>query len=270
MKGSIYSYFDYKKYIHNQLKLRTDRGPRARLAESIGCQLPYLSQVLNGSADLSIEQAAAANYFFGHSKRESSYFIHLVSYARAGTQELKSFYRNLLTEIASEENQIAQRLELKNELTDEEKSIYYSSWEYAAVHMAASLPTLSSKESIADFLDLPVSRIHDITEFLLRIGLLARASTRFKIGPQRLHVSTSSPYLKQHLTNWRIRAIQSLDYGKTDELHYSSIVSMSEADVTELREIMLNAISKIRAKVKDSPEETVISYSFDLFRVQKK
>ena len=105
MSVSIYNFKDYKKYIAEMCSKENSslKGPKARLAEFIGCQLAYLSQVLNGEANFSSEQAEACNRFFGHNKRESIYFINIVHYEKAGTTNLKKFYLDQINEILEEQ-----------------------------------------------------------------------------------------------------------------------------------------------------------------------
>lgn len=267
MKASIYAYRDYKQFLRDRLEQSNERGPKARLASFIGCQLPYVSQVLNGNAHFSLEQAEACCRFLALVSNETNYFLNLVALARAGTSELKSIYKKQLDDILTKENRIAQRLNLKSELTDEDMATYYSSWEYAAVHIASSLMSVRSKEDIAKYLQIPLGRIVEIMEFLEGLRLVVKQKNKYQLGPQRLHVGPQSPFMKQHLTNWRVRAIQALDHIQKDEMHYSSVVSCSEEDISFLREEFLSAIEKVRKRVKDSKEESLVSYSVDVFRV---
>ena len=57
MTMKLLDYSDYKAY----LRAATDasRGLRTALARSLGCQTAYVSQILNGGAQLSLEQAEA-------------------------------------------------------------------------------------------------------------------------------------------------------------------------------------------------------------------
>ena len=64
---SSFSFKDYKALLHWRIETspRRGRGVRAALAQAMKVQSAYLSRVLNGDADLSLEQADAANTFFG-------------------------------------------------------------------------------------------------------------------------------------------------------------------------------------------------------------
>ena len=93
MNKSVYEFLTYKAY----LKYKTDNklghwGLKGKLAQHIGCQGTYLSQVLKGTAELSLEQAFLASDFFGHTEEEKKYFILLHQKDRAGNKDLKKFF----------------------------------------------------------------------------------------------------------------------------------------------------------------------------------
>ena len=62
-----------------------------------------------------------------------------------------------------------------------------------------------------------------------------------------------------------MRAIQSLDFMKETDLHYSDIITCSVEDAREIKETMIKAIEKIRGIVRDSKDETMFVYALDLF-----
>jgi hypothetical protein len=82
-----------------------------------------------------------------------------------------------------------------------------------------------------------------------------------------IHLGTDSPLLAKHHSNWRVKAIQSLDHAHPENLNYSSVVSIAHRDAQEVRNILLQAIEKIRAVVRPSTEEGVYCYCLDLFKI---
>ncbi len=68
---TLFDYSDYKKYLSDRLKT----GTKSKFAACIGCQPSFLSQVLGGSPDLSLEQGILANEFFGHTGAETQFFM---------------------------------------------------------------------------------------------------------------------------------------------------------------------------------------------------
>src|SRR3989338_9747663 len=88
----IFAYRDYKAYIKQELTQRQGkgRGEKARVAQAMQSQGAFVSQVLHGHADLSLEQACLASEYFGHTKEECRYFLLVVQLGRAGSAKLKS------------------------------------------------------------------------------------------------------------------------------------------------------------------------------------
>jgi uncharacterized protein (TIGR02147 family) len=272
MKANVFGYKDYKLYLRDQLTERgkTERGPKARLAEFIPCSLAYLSQVLNGEAHLNSEQADGCNRFFGHGKIESLYFLNLLHYARAGTQHLRQLYLDELNEIGNEQNLIKNRLALKKTLSSENQSVFYSSWDYLATQIIVSIPQFQEKRAISEALGISLERVAEILDFLQSLGLVTHRKAKYEMAESGIHLGAGSPFLIQHLTNWRVQALRSLDQMKPDDIHYSSVVSCNSNDIPKIREVLLSAIQQIRQIVKESKnEECLMSYGLDLFPLTK-
>jgi uncharacterized protein (TIGR02147 family) len=272
MSVSIYNYKDYKKYLSDMcLKENSNlKGPKARLAEFIGCQLAYLSQVLNGEANLSSEQAEACNRFFGHNKRESIYFLNIVHYVKAGTENLKKFYSDQINEILEEQKLVAKRLNLNKTLTPEIQARYYSSWDYLAVNIAVSVAGFQSQKELSEKLGLSVERLSEVLNFLEENSLVKKEGDQYSIGESGFHLAAGSPFLVKHHTNWRIQAIRSLDDMKTEDLHYSSVISCDQKDIPQIKEALLSAVEKVRKIVRESENvDSLMSYSIDMFPVKR-
>jgi uncharacterized protein (TIGR02147 family) len=273
VKANIFGYKDYKLYLVDQLVERgkTERGPKARLAEFIPCSLAYLSQVLNGEAHLNPEQADGCNRFFGHGKTESLYFLNLLHYGRAGTQHLRQVYLDELNEIGNEQKLIKNRLALKKTLSSENQSVFYSSWDYLATQIIVSIPQFQEKRAISEALGISLERVAEILDFLLSIGLVTHRKAKYEMAESGIHLGSDSPFLVQHLTNWRVQALRSLDQINPDDIHYSSVISCNSKDVPKIREVLLSAIQEVRQIVKESKnEECLMSYGLDLFPVGSK
>ena len=53
------------------------------------------------------------------------------------------------------------------------------------------------------------------------------------------------------------------------DYHFSSIVTMSKKDIPALKEKILDCIKEFRTVIKDSKEEDLFCYTFDLFSLKK-
>jgi len=270
MKNSIFDYKDYKKYLNDLIasKPKGGRGIRSTLASAMGCQTAYITRVLNGSAHISLEQAQKANRFFSHSDDEADFFLLMVLNTRAGTVDLKKQISKHIDTVLQKRLILKDRLDVKRTLSRVDQATYYSAWYYGAIHMMLTVPRFQNKEVIAEKLNLRIKKVSEVLEFLTSVGLAVGTHGVYKVGTTRIHLENDSPMISKHHTNWRIRAIDSMDKkDEREDLHYSSVVSVSNDDIYKIKSIMIKAIEEIRAVVKESKEESVACYTMDFFDI---
>jgi len=266
---NIFEYQDYKTYLSDELRKRK-RGEQGRLAVALNCHTGYVSQVLNGSAHLSLEQGVEVNHFFNHSKNVSRYFLLLLQYARAGTVALRNEIKDQMKEILDQQLILKKRFQLDEKISPEDESILYSSWHYVAVHMAVLIPNLRTVPAIAEYLGISTGRVREVLETLLRTGLVQEVKGELRIGQQRVHLGHDSPLIFKHHTNWRLQALASLDRHRLSDLHYSSVVTIGEKDVPKVREILVRAIEEVRQTIRPSKDDALYCYCLDWFSVGKR
>jgi uncharacterized protein (TIGR02147 family) len=241
-------------------------GIRSELAKFLGCQTSYLSRVLNGDAHLSLEQALAAAHFFELNQEETQYLLLLVQVARAGNHDLVRHFQAQLDQLSQKRLSLKERLAVSEALSPEDHNIYFSSWYYSAVHALVSIPRYQELAELAKRLQITRVKTKEILDFLLSRGLIKKEKDRYLVGTRRLHLSAQSSLVSRHHTNWRMRAIHSLDSGREQDLHYSSVVTCTEQDALKIKTLMVETIEKIRANIKAAKDEELFSYSFDLFK----
>lgn len=110
-------------------------------------------------------------------------------------------------------------------------------------------------------------RVLEILAFLESAGLARRAGDRWNITEKRIHLGMESPSLPRHHANWRLQAIQACERNRKEDLHYSAVFTLSEADVRRVREIFLKSIGEAEAVLVKSPEETTYGIGVDFFRL---
>jgi uncharacterized protein (TIGR02147 family) len=262
-------YTDYRKYLDAALDQAalTQRGARTRFSEFLGFKSGYISQIVKGQSDLSLEQAARANLFFGHTEEESRYFVLLVNHARAGSVELKSIFQGEIDELRERYLDLKTRFKTKDALSDDEKNIYFSSWQFAAVHIALTVPKLQTKDALVRHFKFEPRRISEILEFLVRVGFAKQKDGKYKPGTNWIHLGKDSPLATKNQINWRLRAIRAIEDQKDDELHYTSAFNVSEKDLFKVKAILVKTLEEIRAVIKDTNQETSCSLLLDLFEL---
>lgn len=265
MTKSVFDFSDYKRYLTHMLQ---GRGQRAQLAKHVACQTAYLSQVLNDEAHFSLEQAFATNEFLGHDRQEGEYFLLLVQRQRAGSPGLRAHFETQRQSILQRRSQIKNRVDSNDRVSAEHQSQYYSSWIYAAIHVAISIPELQNKAALAEYFALPQHLIIEALEFLTDAGLAEAEGDQLKVGKSHIHLADDSHHIQKHHTNWRLQGMTSLDRKLPTDLHYSVVLSLSKADAATIRERFMKLIQENLKLVQPSKEEVLYSTVLDFFTVK--
>lgn len=265
-KRSPFLYSGYKPYL---LAIAAERGARSgfrsALARAAHCSFSYVSNVLNGDAQFSLEQAERISEVLGHSSEEADCFLLQVLMERAGTPSLRRRLASQLEALSGQKNQVKARIGAKQSLSERDRIKYYSVWYYSAVHVALSVPRLRNARALAEYFRLPIKKINTVLEFLVRADLAHQEGERFSIGPTFVHLRGDSEQIIQHHTNWRSQALSSLAGEGARDLHYSSVVSLSQSDVVAVKEQMLESLKGILARIERSKEEEVYALNLDFF-----
>lgn len=266
---SAFDFDDYKSYLVAVEASRKsfERGFRSKLASFIGCQSGYISHVLNGTANLSLEQALLVSRFLNMNDQEEDYFLLLVEHLRAGTNELREHFDKKLAAVRDLHLNVKKRVGDARALSEIEQSTYYSSWYFVAVHVVASLPGYSDAKVISRALQIPEEKVKTVLLFLIEVGILLEERGILKSGKTEIHLNRESPLIRQHHTNARIAAIHSLTADTRTDLHYSTLSSLSKKDAEKLKLEMVGLIESYVEVVKPSKEEVVYGFNLDFFSV---
>jgi uncharacterized protein (TIGR02147 family) len=247
---------------------RSERGYQKRLAAAAGCHTSFLSQVLNSHIQLTPDHAAGLARHWGLTDGETDYFLTLVNRERSSSPALQSFLEARLTQLREQHSLLARRLKADHQISDENKARYYSSWHYSAVHVLLTIPSFRTPEAVARKLRIDVSRARRCLDDLVAMGLAERSDLgEWTPLSADVHISADSPLSVNNHCNWRGMAMQALQEGGSGGLHYTSVHSLSRADLATLKAMVLELIKKSRALVTPSPEEELISVQIDLFPV---
>lgn len=265
IEKNLFDFDDYRAYLRHVLSRDGARsGLRTKFAHSLNCQSSYISQVLAGDVHLSLEQAYRANEFLGHDTSHAHFFMLLVQLARAGSHDLKKYYRSQIEGILRERSKIKNRVVASQELSESQQARYYSHSDYASVHMCLAVPKFQTTRALVEALKLSPERVEVILDFLIESGLADKKDERYTIGAVHLHLGPESPFLQQHHINWRLEALKKMNTQSGKHLHYSAAYSLSRKDFEKLRENLLQVIEKNLAVIRPSPEEMVVCQIIDL------
>ena len=271
---SVFEYQDYREYLQNYIRSRPHQGhgEKSKMALAIRCHNAYLSQILSGKSELSSEQAHDLARYLGLNGEEIDYFLLLVHYFRAGTEQLKKYYEQKMQEVEQRRSMLQNRITYEKTLSKEDQFTYFGTWYYSVIHLMVSTMTgFQNAHELEKALNLPANVVRDVLHFLEKCGLIERKEKGFGKGPVDIYLEAGSPMLVPHHINWRMQAIRSLDAVKDEDFHYSSVVTIHPEDWVKIRKKLMESIEQVRKTVSDSKNETVVaSLNLDWFQVYSK
>jgi uncharacterized protein (TIGR02147 family) len=269
---TIFEYTNYRKFLSDHIsKLpKKGRGEVSRIAHQIKVNPTQVSMVLSGQRDLNQEQAFDIAIYLQLTEIESEYFMTLTQLERAGNHRLKAHIKKKLDKIKNEATKISNRFEHDRKLTEEERTIFYSSWIFSAIRLFCSTnPDGKSVSEISERFDLPRPKVIEILIFLKSTGLIIDENEKFKMGISRTFLEHGSYHLPRHHMNWRVKAMQKFDRVSEKELMFTFPLSVSRDDFEKIRSELAETLKRISTIVKDSPAEDIGCLNIDLFWVEK-
>jgi uncharacterized protein (TIGR02147 family) len=266
---SIFDFSDYKAYLDWKIRSMPagGRGFRSKLAEHIRSQKAFVSQVLKGEAHFNLEHADSINHLLHHDREESRYFLLLIQEIRAGTQSLREFFQSQRMEILNSRLLLKNRLKSEEQISEEHKGKYYSSWIYGAIRVGLTIPRLRRRESLMTALGIKEEQFLEAIAFLEAAGFIERKGEEYLPTKTHLHIGHDHSLIVRHHTNWRLRTMDALARSNPEELHYSAVVSLSKKDMQKIRSILVTAVEKSMEVIKESPEEELCVICADLFPI---
>ncbi|MDG0817979.1 TIGR02147 family protein [Bdellovibrio svalbardensis] len=267
----IFRYIHYREYLKACLPAKGDgRGGRSRLAQILGCQPGYISLVLSGKSDFSPEHGMQIADYFHLNIEERDFLLLLIHKDRAGSVNLRTHYEIQIKTIQKEKMEIKSRIATTHALSNEEQLQYYESWFFTALHMCTLVPQLRSISAMSTYLNIPKDRVKTALTILMKIGLVTQERGSFVSTQKRIHLGEKGLALKKHHTNWRLQAINSLDHSTDDDLHYSSVMSISKEAAMQIKQILLKSIQDSEPVIKGAKDEGVFALVIDLFEAGQK
>lgn len=259
----------YKELINDLIREmpKNGRGIASRLAKNISVNTTYISQVLSGDKNFSLEQGLKVARFFDFNELEKEYFMLLINKERSGSFELTKFYEEKISKLKVEFQQVKNRVGKSAELTDEEKAVYYSDWKYQAIKLSTDLEDCNNLREISTRIDVPISKLHHIYDFLLKKNLITQHKNKLEMGIAKTHIPASSPLVKHHHVNWRLKAIEELDRLESDELAFTAPLTISKKDFQLVRNEILELIQSISKRVENSKSEEIACLNIDWFKI---
>lgn len=262
---SVFDYQDYREFLRAWLDAQPGRGASSRLAEAMKISPSMMSLVMKEEKNLTAEQASELVEYLTLNELETDYFFVLLEMSKAGTHKLKVRLGKKKDEILKQARKITSRVKKDMELTEEQKSIFYSSWLYTGVRNLSACPRTQDVHKMAEHLKIPYEVLQPIVEFLVENGLCKLEKGLLTYGPQNTHQGAESPYVNQQHRNWRLKANEKMELRREQDLFYSCPMSLSEEAFENVRKLLPTVIQQVLKIVGPSPSERVACFNLDFF-----
>lgn len=265
----VFTVSDYRFFFQEWLNSQKKQGRLNAnlLAERLAVHPTFISQVLKQHKDFSAEQWLSVCLMMDLSEIEIEFLQMTHQMNRAGSEELRKYCQKKREHILNKRLQLKERLQVQQELTDTDRAVFYSSWIYSAIRLYCSIDEGKTLPEISDRFQITKTKSEEILNFLCDKGLCVinpLNASKYQMGTQHIHVSSDSPFVVRHHTNWRMRVMHTLDQTSTEHLHFTAPISISKKDYHIIREKIVKLIQESVDIVKQSNAEDLATLNIDL------
>lgn len=257
---------DYRQFIKKVISdMGAIKGYKSQLANHMGCQAAYFSQVMAGKAELTPEQAERLTAFWELTGHENDFFFNLVLLGRAGTVSLRKRLEKKLEDIHRSWKVESSTYGKKPVQESSKSMLYYSHWLHSAVHLLLTIPTLQKEKKLAEHLGRSEQEISKIIQELHQAELVERTSTGWRARQIQIHASEENFFAEVHHKNWRSQALEVKKSQFQDVIRYTSVHSLSKDDFKKIQSMIEEMIRNSRRTIENSPEEMAACLLIDYF-----
>ncbi len=259
----IFEYPSYKEFIVARVKAMPKKGfgQFRKIAQTLRIHTTRISQIVHGPAHFTPEQSAALCRYFGMNQLEAEYFLALVELERSGTEELREHIKAKMTSLRERAAELVHRVPRERVLSEPEQAVFYSTWQYPALHLATMIDEYKSIDALSARFSLPREKVRQILDFLLSTGLCVKDKKgKFEPGTRLTHLERSSPLIVRHHANWRLKAMQRQENLGTNDLSYSAPAVVSGEDQKHIRELAAQFVENFLKVVKNSKPDQKLAF----------
>lgn len=244
------------------------RGFITQLAQICGCDRTYISQVLNGKADLLPDHLVKLCEYLDMNEKESEYFLYLLLKDRSTTATGKNLFEEKLKKLKDDALDLTNKVQSKKdveEINEKYKTLYYSNWLYPLIHTLTSIESFQTIESISKKINMSETQVLPFLKTLVEMNLVAKKNNKFIHSGNNLYLARESAQIYSLHLQTRLESVRR-SYEKKD-IHFTNIFAVSLEDVDKLRSQILSLIEEHRKSVHNSGSEVVGVFNCDFFTV---
>lgn len=267
--NTIYNFWEYRSFLLHATSERkkTERGVLTSLAGFVRIHPTLISQILSGSKDFTVEQGLLVAQYFGLLEKETDYFILLIQFSRAGTNDSRKYFEKKCKDFRERMSKVAEHVVTTRDFSEAAKAIFYSSWIYPVIHIALTLDKPMTANEISKKFSIEIDRVLRAIDFMIENGILIQIDGKISGGAISTHIGKESPFLAKKLMHWRVKALEKIDSLPIDQLMYSTTVSLSKDDYQKLQLGLVKHIQDFLVVVKESPAQEIAHLNIDFFKV---
>ena len=264
---SIFSFSSYKDLMAHYLTGQSNRGQLTRAATALNCQRSYLSRVITEELHLTPDHAYNLSKFLKLSPDERNYLLTLVDFERAADSEYRGHLKGRLNEIKRKNDSLSERTHRQNVSMEAPEMHYFSSWFYSAIHFLTSIPAFQTVEALSEHLCLKENVVLRCLDFLRTHGFIEQKRNLWIYKRGEFHLPKNSPLVVLHHQNWRARALLDAQNFENNNIHFTSVQTLSREDAEKLKSVLLDFISTASLIAGPSNPETGVALMCDLFEI---
>lgn len=264
---AIFEFTNYRNYLETWIESHGERahGLKGRIATALNVSSSFISQMLKGEKSLTSDQTSNLCDHLGLNDFESDFLHLLVELDRAGDHRYKEKLRRKIATAQQQARGVGKRVPRQKELTDQQRAIYYSSWLYTGIRNLSSVSGFDRADTMADYLKLEPAVVLRVLRFLVDCGLVQETDGKYAYQSGSTHVDRESPFVNKHHQNWRFQAIQKMENRRSDDLYFTSPMSLSRDAAEEIRRMLPNFVQDVMKIATPSAAERVACFNLDWF-----
>ncbi|HWU43858.1 MAG TPA: TIGR02147 family protein [Bdellovibrio sp.] len=274
----VFNYKSYRNYLKDYIAIQ-GQGIKKAISLAINVSPSLLSQVLAGDRDLTPEQCFRFSNYMDFNSSEKAYWLLLLDYEKASSDELKKFIEGRLEEAQIDFNN---NYRIRHGLTrapwsDEFVAVFYSSWHFVVIYCIFAIQKGWSAEELSQRLHIPLSRTEHVLDFFLSYEVIQkmndgkyqlRKSDFVQLGTDTLSHKSAVLHNNKNFRHKAIDVLEETQFIKNRDSFFSSIcVAISEKDYHGFREDLKEVIDKLHKRIAAENFEQVVCLNIDYFRV---
>lgn len=265
---SVLDYNSYQSFLKALIQShKAVRGYHAKLSHAAQCQPSYLTRVLKDEASLTLDHALKLSVFLKMDEYETDYFLNLISYSKAATNDLKSFIKKKLKNIKNDKDFAGRKLGNALELLAKDENIFCSHWLYSCLISAMQIPQQNNVLNLSQFLNLPEHQIKQALDFLVSVNWVKQEDDKYFPVHVNNPMKLSRTSLASLYRSWSETVAQNILKNHPDDIHMMGTVALSEPDWVKIRTQLKKSIDRLVEEPLNKNKTKLIYVSIDCFGI---